>query len=92
MTQAPKPNATVLGSYYQLALGAMLTNNPYWKGVGTVPDLLALPYFQFISSTVAKPSGIIPLHPVDDAATIGLLQTLAAGFNATLAGLSAQGF
>ena len=91
--QAPKPNATELGTYYQLALGAMLTNNPYWKGVvGTVPDLLALPYFQFISSTVAKPSGIIPLHPVDDAATIGLLQTLAAGFNATLAGLSAQGF
>ena len=29
-TQAPKPNATELGSYYQLALGAMLTNNP-WK-------------------------------------------------------------
>ena len=85
--QAPKPNATELGAYYQTALGAMLTMNPGWKGVvGTVPDLLALPYFQFIASTVAKPSGIIPLHPTDDAATIGLLQTLAAGFNQSLAG------
>ena len=92
-TQAPKPNATELATYYQQALGAMLTNNPVWKGVvGNVPDILALPYFQFISSTVAKPTGIIPLHPTDDAATIGLLQTLAAGFNQTLAGLSAQGF
>ena len=41
--QAPKPNATELGTYYQTALGAMLTMNPGWKGVvGTVPDLLAL--------------------------------------------------
>ena len=91
--QAPKPNATELGTYYQQALGAMLTMNPVWKGVvGTVPDLLALPYFQFIAATVAKPSGIIPLHPVDDAATIGLLQTLSAGFNQTLAGLSGFGY
>ena len=91
--QAPKPNSTELGTNYQTALGAMLTMNTAWKGViGTVPDLLALPYFQFIAATVAKPSGIIPLHPTDDAATIGLLQGLAAGFNATLAGLSAQGY
>lgn len=85
--QVPKPDAATLGTYYQQALGAMLTLNPVWKGVvGTVPDLLALPYFQFIAATVAKPSKIIAL----DAATAGGLQAqLGTGFNATLDGLAA---
>ena len=90
--QAPAPNSAELATYYQQALGAMMTSNPAWKGVvGTVPDILALPYFQFIASTVGKPTNLIPLDATDDAATIGQLQALAAGFNQTVNGLAAQG-
>tara|TARA_B100001287_G_scaffold122296_1_gene103086 strand:- start:2231 stop:3805 length:1575 start_codon:yes stop_codon:yes gene_type:complete len=91
--QAPAPNSTELATYYQQALGAMMTSNPVWKGVvGTVPDLLALPYFQFIVATAGVgPTGIIPLDPTEDAATIAQLQGLAAGFNQTVNGLAAQG-
>ena len=47
-TSGAKPIA-VLAGYYQQALGGMLTNNPVWKGVvGTVPDVLFLPYFQLL--------------------------------------------
>ena len=91
--QAPAPNSTELATYYQQALGAMMTSNPVWKGVvGTVPDILALPYFQFIVATAGVgPTGIIPLDPTEDAATIAQLQGLAAGFNQTVNGLAAQG-
>ena len=91
--QAPAPNSTELATYYQQALGARMTSNPVWKGVvGTVPDLLALPYFQFIVATAGVgPTGIIPLDPTEDAATIAQLQGLAAGFNQTVNGLAAQG-
>ena len=91
-SQAPAPNSAELGGFYQQALGAMMTSNPAWKGVvGTVPDLLALPYFQFIAATVGKPTNLIPLDATDDAATIGQLQALAAGFNQTVHGLAALG-
>ena len=93
-TQVPAPNSADLELYYQQSLGAMMTSNPAWKGVvGTVPDLLALPYFQFIVATAGVgPTGIIPLDPTEDAATIAQLQGLAAGFNQTVNGLAAQGF
>ena len=56
--------------------------NPVWKGVvGTVPDLLAAPYFQFIAATVAKPTEIIPMA---NDATLAQLQGLAAGFNSAI--------
>ena len=45
------------------ALVSMLTNNPAWKGVvGTVPDLLASPFFQM----VGDPSALVPLDATDD--------------------------
>tara|TARA_Y100000768_G_scaffold183937_1_gene137746 strand:- start:656 stop:1501 length:846 start_codon:yes stop_codon:yes gene_type:complete len=59
----------------------MLTNNPAWKGVvGTVPDLLASPFFQM----VGDPSALVPLDATDDAATIGLLGQLSGGVNILL--------
>lgn len=90
--QVPKPDAATLGAYYGQALGAMLTLNPAWKGVvGTVPDILASPYFQFISATVAPANAIIPLNATDDAATLASLAALAGGYNQTVNGLAAGG-
>ena len=89
-SQVPIPDATTLGGYFQSALGGMLAANPVWKGVvGTVPDLLAAPYFQFIAATVAKPTEIIPMA---NDATLGLLQGLAAGFNQLNTSLAGLGY
>jgi len=81
-TQAPKPDVDLLPGYYQQALGGMLTANPVWKGVvGTVPDILALPYFNFIASDA------IPL----DAATATALNTqLGGGFNQLISAAAAN--
>ena len=65
----------------------MMAANPVWKGVvGTVPDLLAAPYFQFIAATVAKPTEIIPMA---NDATLAGLQTLAFGYNSYNTALTA---
>ena len=67
----------------------MLTNNPAWKGVvGTVPDLLASPFFQM----VGDPSALVPLDATNDAATIGLLGQLSGGVNILLDQAVAAGF
>ena len=88
--QVPIPDAATLGGYFQSALGGMLAANPVWKGVvGTVPDLLAAPYFQFIAATVAKPTEIIPMA---NDATLAQLQGLAAGFNALNTSLAGLGY
>ena len=74
----PEPTASAYGPQFEAALVSMLTNNPAWKGVvGTVPDLLASPFFQM----VGDPSALVPLDATDDAATIGLLSQLSGGVN-----------
>ena len=74
----PEPTASAYGPQFEAALVSMLTNNPAWKGVvGTVPDLLASPFFQM----VGDPSALVPLDATDDAATIGLLAQLSGGVN-----------
>ena len=77
----PEPTASAYGPQFEQALVSMLTNNPAWKGVvGTVPDLLASPFFQM----VGDPSALVPLDATDDAATIGLLGQLSGGVNILL--------
>ena len=77
----PEPTASAYGPQFESALVSMLTNNPAWKGVvGTVPDLLASPFFQM----VGDPSARVPLDATDDAATIGLLGQLSGGVNILL--------
>ena len=77
----PEPTASAYGPQFEAALVSMLTNNPAWKGVvGTVPDLLASPFFQM----VGDPSALVPLDATDDAATIGLLGQLSGGVNILL--------
>jgi hypothetical protein len=74
----PEPTAATYGPQFEQALQSMLTANPAWKGVvGTVPDLLASPFFQM----VGDPSALVPLDATDDAATIGLLAQLSGGIN-----------
>ena len=77
----PEPTASAYGPQFESALASMLTNNPAWKGVvGTVPDLLASPFFQM----VGDPSALVPLDATNDAATIGLLGQLSGGVNILL--------
>ena len=77
----PEPTASAYGPQFEQALVSMLTNNPAWKGVvGTVPDLLASPFFQMLGD----PSALVPLDATDDAATIGLLGQLSGGVNILL--------
>lgn len=77
----PEPTASAYGPQFEQALVSMLTNNPAWKGVvGTVPDVLASPFFQM----VGDPSALVPLDATDDAATIGLLGQLSGGVNILL--------
>ena len=77
----PEPTASAYGPQFEQALVSMLTNNPTWKGVvGTVPDVLASPFFQM----VGDPSALVPLDATDDAATIGLLGQLSGGVNILL--------
>ena len=77
----PEPTASAYGPQFEAALVSMLTNNPAWKGVvGTVPDLLASPFFQM----VGDPSALVPLDATNDAATIGLLGQLSGGVNILL--------
>jgi len=77
----PEPTASAYGPQFEQALVSMLTNNPAWKGVvGTVPDVLASPFFQM----VGDPSALVPLDATDDAATIGLLGQLSEGVNILL--------
>ncbi len=77
----PEPTASAYGPQFEQALVSMLTNNPAWKGVvGTVPDLLASPFFQM----VGDPSALVPLDATNDAATIGLLGQLSGGVNILL--------
>ena len=82
VAQAPKPDGATLSVIWGQALTAMISSNQVAKGiVGTVPDILALPYFNFIVSNA------IPL----DAATAGALNAqLGAGFNGSLNGLAAN--
>ena len=77
----PEPTAATYGPQFESALQSMMTNNPAWKGVvGTVPDVLASPFFQM----VGDPSALVPLDATDDAATIGLLAQLSGGVNILL--------
>ena len=85
----PEPTASVYGPQFEQALVSMLTNNPAWKGVvGTVPDVLASPFFQM----VGPPCNLIPLDATDDAATIGLLAQLAGGVNTLVDQAAGVGF
>ncbi|MEL0009154.1 MAG: hypothetical protein VW741_04720 [Flammeovirgaceae bacterium] len=77
----PEPTAASYGPQFETALQSMMTNNPAWKGVvGTVPDVLASPFFQM----VGDPSALVPLDATDDATTIGLLAQLSGGVNILL--------
>ena len=83
IAQAPKPDGATLSAYWGQALTAMISSNQVAKGiVGTVPDILALPYFNFIASDA------IPL----DAATATALNTqLGGGFNQLISAAAANG-
>jgi len=84
----PEPTATAVGPQFESALKSMVDNNPAWKGVvGTVPDVLASPFFQAID-----PSAVIPFDPSDagDAATLGQLAQLSGAYNQTVDGFVAQ--
>ena len=83
VAQAPKPDGATLSAYWGQALTAMISSNQVAKGiVGTVPDILALPYFNFIASDA------IPL----DAATATALNTqLGGGFNQLISAAAANG-
>ena len=83
VAQVPKPVGATLGAYFTSAIQGMVGGNPVWKGVvSTVPDILALPYFNFI------PYNAIPL----DAASATALNTqLGAGFNAAINGAAGGG-
>jgi len=81
---APKPDGATLSTYWGLALTSMISANQVAKGiVGTVPDILALPYFNFIVSNAI---------PLDAATAAALNAQLGAGFNGSLTGLAGAGF
>ncbi len=80
---APKPDGATLSAYWGQALTAMISSNQVAKGiVGTVPDILALPYFNFIVSNAI---------PLDAATATALNAQLGAGFNGSLTGLAGAG-
>ena len=80
--QAPKPDGATLSVMWGQALTAMISSNQVAKGiVGTVPDILALPYFNFIVSNAI---------PLDAATAAALNAQLGAGFNGSLNGLAAN--
>ena len=83
----PEPTAaTVVGPQFEQALQGMVAGNPTWKGVvGTVPDVLAAPFFQAVN-----PTQVIPLDATEDAATLGQLAQLAGAYNQTVDGFVAQ--
>ena len=79
----PEPTATVVGPQFEQALQGMVAGNPTWKGVvGTVPDVLAAPFFQAFYPTQAI--------PLNDAAQLGQLAQLAGAYNQTVDGFAAQ--
>ena len=79
----PEPTATVVGPQFEQAVQAMVAGNPTWKGVvGTVPDVLAAPFFQAFDPTQAI--------PLNDAAQLGQLAQLAGAYNQTVDGFAAQ--
>jgi hypothetical protein len=79
----PEPTATVVGPQFEQALQGMVAGNPTWKGVvGTVPDVLAAPFFQAFDPTQAI--------PLNDAAQLGQLAQLAGAYNQTVDGFAAQ--
>ena len=79
----PEPTATVVGPQFAQAVQAMVAGNPTWKGVvGTVPDVLAAPFFQAFDPTQAI--------PLNDAAQLGQLAQLAGAYNQTVDGFAAQ--
>ena len=80
VAQAPKPDGATLSVIWGQALTAMISSNQVAKGiVGTVPDILALPYFNFIVSNAI---------PLDAANAAALNAQLGAGFNGSLNGLA----
>tara|TARA_B100001778_G_scaffold152190_1_gene124846 strand:- start:4235 stop:5869 length:1635 start_codon:yes stop_codon:yes gene_type:complete len=82
VAQAPKPDGATLSVIWGQALTAMISSNQVAKGiVGTVPDILALPYFNFIVSNAI---------PLDAANAAALNAQLGAGFNGSLNGLAAN--
>ena len=82
VAQAPKPDGTTLSVMWGQALTAMISSNQVAKGiVGTVPDILALPYFNFIVSNAI---------PLDAPTAAALNAQLGAGFNGSLNGLAAN--
>ena len=79
----PEPTATVVGPQFEQAVQAMVAGNPTWKGVvGSVPDVLAAPFFQAFDPTQAI--------PLNDAAQMGQLAQLAGAYNQTVDGFAAQ--
>ena len=79
----PEPTATVVGPQFEQAVQAMVAGYPTWKGVvGTVPDVLAAPFFQAFDPTQAI--------PLNDAAQLGQLAQLAGAYNQTVDGFAAQ--
>ncbi len=84
----PEPTATVVGPQFEQALQGMVAGNPTWKGVvGTVPDVLAAPFFQAVD-----PTQVIPLDATEDAATLGQLAQLAGAYNQTVDGFAAASY
>ena len=85
----PEPTAdSVVGPQFEGAIQKMVGGNTTWKGVvGTVPDVLASPFFQIIN-----PAATIPLDATDDAATLGQLAQLAGAYNQTVDGFAAASY
>ncbi len=75
IAQVPKPSGAVLTAYFESGINAMVGGNPIWKGiVGTVPDVLALPFFN-----------LVPYNPVPmDAASATAANAGFASFNTIL--------
>ncbi len=83
VAQAPKPDGPTLSAIWGQALTLMINSNHVAKGiVGTVPDILALPYFNFIVSNAI---------PLDAATAAALNAQLGAGFNGSVTGLEGLG-
>ena len=81
----PEPTDSLVGPAFEGAIQKMVGGNTTWKGVvGTVPDVLASPFFQIIN-----PTATIPLDATDDAATLGQLAQLAGAYNQTVDGFAA---
>ena len=83
----PEPTASSQGVFFQGMLTQILADTTIKGVVGTVPDVLASPFFQILGS----PTGLIPLDATEDAATLGQLAQLSGAYNQTVDNFAFEG-